>query len=49
MSSIEFDDLEEKESIRSYSDVLSEKQNVEFETATSIEQVIEHLSKIGNW
>ncbi|XP_031787565.1 protein farnesyltransferase subunit beta isoform X3 [Nasonia vitripennis] len=38
MSSIEFDDLEEKESIRSYSDILKEKQNVEFETATSIEQ-----------
>lgn len=42
MSDIEFDDLEEKESIRSYSDILKEKQNVEFETASSIEQVLKN-------
>jgi hypothetical protein len=40
MSNIEFDGIEVKEMIRTYDDLLKEKQNVEYETATSKEQVI---------
>ena len=40
MSNIEFDDILEKIPIRSYTDVLKEKQSVEYETPTTQEQVI---------
>lgn len=41
MSNIEFDDVDEKHPIRTYIDLFKEKQDVDYESVTSIDQVIQ--------